>query len=107
MKFIPSRDTDKFKTAAVIQAVAGGPHKQKIDEMRRRCRILDAVEKAPVTGILIEDADHDHLVALLKDFDFGVAHAELLAIIDAILEAKAPPAGLAEMAQPNGEARPN
>ena len=31
MKFIPFRDTDKLKTAAVIQAVGGGLHRQKVE----------------------------------------------------------------------------
>lgn len=92
MKYIPLRTGEKFNTKAVIGAVAGGPARQKVDEMRRRVRILDALEKEPSTHILLEDADHEHLVKLVNEFDFGVAHPDLLKIVDDILEAKAPPA---------------
>lgn len=92
MKYIPFHDSDKFKTRAVIEAVAGGPRQQKVDEMRRRVRILDALEKATTTGMMIEDADHEHLVKIVKEFDFGIAHPELLRVIDDILGAGPPPA---------------
>jgi hypothetical protein len=92
MKFIPLRDGTKFKTRAVIEAVAGGPAPQDVAEMRKRCRILEALEKATTTEMLIEDADHAHLVKLVTAFQFGMAHPELLSIIDEIIEAKEPSA---------------
>lgn len=86
MKMVRLVSGEKFNTRAVVDAVAGGRAPQKVDEMRRRCRILDALEKAD-TDLHLEDADHAHLCELLKVFEFGVAHPELLAIIDGILDA--------------------
>lgn len=107
MKYIPLRTTDKFNTKAVIQAVAGQAQAQglKVDEMRKRCRILDALEKATTTGMLIEDADQEHLAKLTAEFSFAVATPELLAIIDDILNAGAPPAPMLQPAV-NGAAAP-
>ena len=90
MKSIKLIDGDKFNTRAVVDAVAGGRAPQKVDEMRRRCRILDALEKAD--GFLaLEDADHAHLCKLVNEFEFGVAHPELLSVVDGILDARNAP----------------
>jgi hypothetical protein len=100
MKHIPLRFGDKFSTHAVVDAVAGQRQAQKVEEMRRRCRILDALENASPTGMMIEDADYAHLVKLVNDFEFGLAHPELLTIIDGILTAGPPPAVVVPPATP-------
>lgn len=93
MKRIPLRDEAPFKTRDVLQTVASQAAPGKgidADEMRRRCRLLDALEKADGNELVLEDADHALLVRLIKGFQFAAAHPKLLVIIDDVLDAKAP-----------------
>lgn len=93
MKLIPIRDDAPFKTLDVLQAVVSQPTPGQginADEMRRRCRLLDALEKADTDALLLEDADHELLVRLINDFQFGTAHPKLLAVIDAVVQSKEP-----------------
>ena len=89
MKYIELIKTGSFSTVETITVVAKQTQKGiTVDEMRLRCRILDAVEKADPTHGLIEDADHKLLVSLMKTFPFAVADKDLLGIIDAVINAK-------------------
>lgn len=89
MKQIALRTGD-FKTTDIIKTVIerSGSGGIAVDEMRARCRVLDALDKPSASGpLLLEDADHKTLVTALKGFAFGMASRELLAIIDDILNA--------------------
>ena len=93
MKAIPLRDEAPFKTRDVLQAVISQPAPGQginADDMRRRCRLLNALEAAEGEALLLEDADHALLVQLINGFQFGTAHRDLLAVIDDVIEAKAP-----------------
>lgn len=96
MKLIALRNDDPFPTRKIMEAVVsqGGAHGIKLDEQRRRCRILDALEKVPAEAesLTLEDADHALLSKLLADFPFGLAHPKLLRVIDEMIDAKEPPA---------------
>jgi hypothetical protein len=95
MKSIPLRAVDGgvYTSRNVIAQVANlSPSRPiSVDEMRRRVRILDALEKADDT-LLLEDADHAILKAAVEAFPFNVADAGLLRIVDDILEAGEPAA---------------
>lgn len=92
MKLIPLRDEVPFKSVDVIRTVVSQPTPGQginADDMRRRCRILDALEEAN-GNLVLEDADHAVLNGLVKSFQFGAAHPALLRVIDDVIEAKAP-----------------
>lgn len=59
--------------------------------MRRRCRILDALEKAD-DRLLLEDADHEILKKAIESFPFQIAHRDILAVVDDVIGAAAAPA---------------
>lgn len=93
MKFIPYREFQGIKTRDILAMVAsqGGGNAVRADDMRKRVRILDALdrdEKGP--GLVLEDADHAVLRSLVADFPFSGASRDLLTIIDDVLDAKAP-----------------
>ena len=94
MKYIKLHSFNDTKAAdvytmAVKFSQQGGV---SIDEMRKRVRVLDAIEnnKDPV-ALLLEDADHATLAEALKVVPWSVSTKELLMIIDAALNAGAPP----------------
>jgi hypothetical protein len=75
--------------AVLLQVVSLAPEGRiGIDEMRRRCRILDALEKAD-DRLLIEDADHEVLQRAIENFPFQIAHRDLLTVIDDVIGAAA------------------
>lgn len=88
MKTIVNQQHGTFRTKDVIATVVGESPQQgiRVDEMRRRIRILDAVAKSE-DHILLEDEDHKLLKTIMEQFPFSVARKELLAVIDGILEA--------------------
>jgi hypothetical protein len=91
MKSIPLRTEQPFRTLKIIEAVASqGANGIKLDEQRRRCRILDAIEKLPAEAdtLVLEDADHAFLARLVAEFPFGVASPGLLAVIEEVIAAK-------------------
>lgn len=89
MKTIPLREDGEIKSRDVIAQVAkyAGKEGINVDEMRRRIRILDALDAATGDALQLEDADHAVLVRALKGFPFAVAHRDLLRIVDDIEEA--------------------
>lgn len=52
------------------------------EAMRKRIRILDALDKATADKLSLEDADHAELVRCLKAMRWNVIHRELLAFED-------------------------
>lgn len=76
-------------TVSIVTLVATNARQTgvKIDEMRQRLRILDAVEKAN-GAILIEDSDYALLSRLVKEFPFALCSRDLVDVIDGILGAE-------------------
>jgi len=64
-----------------------------LDEMRKRVRILNAFDRlipdAPYLDL--EDADYDVLMSAVVTTPYNIATAQVLAIVDAVIDAKAPP----------------
>lgn len=64
-----------------------------IDEMRKRVRVLDAIEtNTDKVALVLEDADHKTLLEGLNEVQWSVSSKEVLTIIDEVINAKAPPA---------------
>lgn len=55
-----------------------------IGDMRRRMKILDALEKTEGDELQLEDADFDLLKQIYNGTQFRVAHKDLLAIADTL-----------------------
>lgn len=83
------KPTDSFITTAdVIRAVANQPGSGggvSVTDLRKRVRLLDAVDAAENGFVRLEDADHEFLARLVNNFQFGLASRELLAVVDGIL----------------------
>lgn len=88
MKTICLAETDLFnrKKTLVDQILALSPHGGNLALMRQRCRVMDALEKAPAEGpIQLEDADYDVLRAAVEQFPYQVNSREMLALADSVL----------------------
>ena len=85
----------KIETLGVLKTILGAPAPQGINiaGIRTRVRLLDKLEFVPVDAVSfeLEDADHSDLSHILSGHTYGAASRELLAIIDDVLQAKAPP----------------
>lgn len=103
MKFVKFRvfpgDAEKgerlLTTRDFIRGIVENPAQgANLSEIRKRTRILDALEKAEPTGVTLEDADHATLKAIVEDpaQRFIVVNRHLLQICEDIIDAKAPPA---------------
>ena len=101
MKYIPLRTLEGFTTKEILHSVASNTKKGiNLDEMRLRCRVLAAIEKAE-THVLLEDADFNLMKRLIPEFPFAFAHPSLLALVDEILNAKEPPAAVQKPTRPS------
>jgi len=106
VKYIPLLTfPGELSSKSILDAVMRYPGEKGIqyDEMRKRDRIWDAIEAGDTCGFLLEDADHELLVKLIKAFPFGAAHRDLSKLLASIVEATAPPAPMLPKA--NGDAR--
>lgn len=82
MKFIKDHKGEQLTTAQFINNIVRNPAEGKgmdIAEMRRRFRIIDVVEKGPVSGWFeFEDADWEVLKQVLKTTQFVTYHQDIL-----------------------------
>lgn len=93
MRTIPLRCAENFKTSDVIRQVIERPFQGiSLDELRKRVRVLDAVDAAgDADALTLEDADYTTLAGAIQTMQFSMASKPLLSIIDEILNAA--PAG--------------
>jgi hypothetical protein len=88
MKTIKLRKGDRFPSVDILKAVAELPSSGSqgfgMEEIRRRMRLLDAIEKAQADAenLTLEDADWDFLRSLYSRFSFAIAHRDIVAIAD-------------------------
>lgn len=71
----------------ILRAVASQAQQNGADiaEVRKRIRILDALDKAKDSDVVtLEDADYDLLKGLYDRFRFAIAHRDLATICDDI-----------------------
>jgi hypothetical protein len=91
MKKIEFTKIGVYDTQTVMLSTLRVPGRgMDLEEMRRRCKVLEKLEKAN-GHLLLEDADFDVVKQALATNSYGMANIELLAIIDAILASKDPP----------------
>ena len=82
-----AKDVQAYSDLIRICVATPGQEGMDLDTMRRRLRILDAVEKSTDT-ISIEDSDMDILKACVAAMRWNVVHAEIVKFADCILEDK-------------------
>lgn len=58
------------------------PQGCNIGDMRRRMKVMDAVEAATDGELTLEDAEYEVLKSAYHSFPFRVAHRDLIAIAD-------------------------
>jgi hypothetical protein len=95
MKFVPFiqhadiADTRTFLSSLVETTPAG----QTVGEMRERLELLKKIKAAPGEGATLENAEHATLVRILNTRnDFGICKEGIIAVVDAVIAAKAPAA---------------
>jgi hypothetical protein len=81
--------TSKEILTLVVKAM---PEGGDVEEITKRARVLKAIKAASDTNLVLEDADHEKLVACVKGFKFGAATLELAEILGEVLNAKEAPA---------------
>lgn len=92
MKYIPFKTYNSFRTADTIKMIMNqNPRGMMLDEMRKRIAVMDKVDACPTHVILTAD-EFTLLSDAIKSFPFGLAHKDLLALIDDVLAADEPPA---------------
>jgi regulator of extracellular matrix RemA (YlzA/DUF370 family) len=87
MKTIQLVNSGSIRAAEVIAAaVSTSTQGIRVDEIRRRVRILDAVDGKTEGPVELEDADHQKLVEIINSYPFAIASRDLLAVIDGIVQ---------------------
>jgi hypothetical protein len=83
MKTIALRKDTQLKTKDVLtEILSRAPQGMNIDEMRRRMRVLDLLEKNQSETLSLEDADWQMVKQLYVSHPFAMAHKDLLTIGD-------------------------
>ena len=76
---------DEFMTyGELLKIVANEPPEKglKVEEMRERFRILDAIENCGSADINLEDADFNKLKSIYTNFAWLTTHKDLIALAD-------------------------
>jgi len=78
---------DNMDYAKLIKICVNVPPKEgfSVEEMKKRIRILDVLDKDPIE---IEDADFSILKQCVTQFRWGVLNKEIIAFVDYIQELK-------------------
>lgn len=92
MKTFPKRNFENshFSTLNVLTQVCSHPgagQSLNVDQLRKRIKILDAVEKEG-DAVELDAKLHEELVVMLNNFQFATAHRDLLTVIDDVMNAQ-------------------
>lgn len=83
---------EKISSLTILRLVAGSsPQKAlSVEDMRRRVRILDALDEVPHNGdvLVLEDEDVTALTEAIEGFPWASANKSILNIIDDVLGAE-------------------
>ena len=92
MKSIPLRHAPIATTAVLLPMLRNPPVGQgfTIEQIRSHLRLIEVLEHGKGAAVLLEDADHAVLARAVQGASWAAADADLLAIIDDVLNAKAP-----------------
>lgn len=88
MKLIAFKTYGQWGTRGVLKMVLNvNPRGMLLDEMRRRIKLMDRLDASDDVGIELDADEFKMVVGALNVFPFGVAHKDLLALIDDVLAA--------------------
>jgi len=83
MKTIKLHDGETFKSKRVlVEVLSLPPQGCNLGEMRKRIKIMDAIEGAEGGELQLEDADYELLKGQFHAFPFRLVHKDLVAIAD-------------------------
>jgi hypothetical protein len=92
MKYIAFAKHGQWDTRSVLKQVMNiAPRGMLLDEMRQRIKVMDMLDEAARTEIGLDEDQFKLVAAAVKAFPFNVAHRDLLAVIDGILDAPSAP----------------
>lgn len=92
MKYIQLVKHGQWDTRSVLkQVMNASPKGMLLDEMRKRIKIMDALDEMARLTLDVDEEQFKLITGALINFQFGVAHKDLLAVIDAVLEAPSEP----------------
>lgn len=92
MKEVKFKIDGIWKTHMVMYQCLNKPGRAiDLDEMRRRCKVLEKLDKAAnASSVLLEDAEFEVVKNALTTNPWGVAEPELLKVVDDIMASKEP-----------------
>lgn len=93
MKRVPLNEYGDLNARTVIATMleeASGPQGITYGEMRKRDRVLTKLQASANGYFDLEDADYDVLRRIVDIFQFRFSRRELLAVLDDIVNARAP-----------------
>jgi len=83
MKTIKLYDGETFASKRVlVEVLSLPPNGTNLAEMRKRIKIMDAIEAAEGGELQLEDADYELLRGQFQSFPFRLVHKDLVAIAD-------------------------
>jgi hypothetical protein len=92
MRYIELKKVGQWDTRSVLkQVMNASPRGMLLDEMRKRIKIMDALDEMARISLDVDEEQFKLLVGALSNFPFGFAHKDLLTIIDGVLEASTEP----------------
>ena len=92
MRYIELKKVGQWDTRSVLkQVMNASPKGMLLDEMRKRIKIMDALDEMARLSLDVDEEQFKLITGALINFPFGVAHKDLLAVIDGVLEATAEP----------------
>jgi hypothetical protein len=84
-KIIKLIEGETFSSKRVlVEVMSLPPMGCNIADMRKRMRVMDAIEAAQGDEVTLEDADYDLLKGVFHANQFRLVHKELLAIADTL-----------------------
>lgn len=88
MKTVQLLETKTVKARDLLKIVMENaqPQGANIEQIRKRCKILDALDDARDGAVLLEDADFDFMVKTLRAHSFGAATRDILKVLDALTQ---------------------
>lgn len=96
MRYIALTKHGQWDTRSVLKMVMNqNPRGMLLDEMRKRIKIMDALDEAARVSLEVDEEQFKLINGALINFPFGLAHKDLLAVIDEVLAAPNEPPQLA------------
>ena len=92
MRYIELEKVGQWDTRSVLkQVMNASPRGMLLDEMRKRIKIMDMLDEMARVSLDVEEDQFKLIVGAITNFPFGIAHKDLLAVIDGVIDAPTEP----------------